>query len=289
MSLCYSANKKAITAITTNDGIATRKVSAVWGNVGGQKTKLWESSSYGGNYLLAAMKGGSTRLALYKYEKSGFAIQKEYNNIAFGDETSSITYKIYILPDEQHFVARRYNNNSCQSSGLFVFNKDMSISTIIKQIYSGNSEYAQYVGQLFFISGDLNYWFYIKNAYGNYTNTMAIEKLCENAEIGPITFPSGYTGIRYIKAYDMDNHFVCFLKKSNGNECIAMVQFPTVSAQFRVLSSIDLATDYKVNDASPISISADRKYISVNRGGIYKSDKPFEITNVFMLLKVTDL
>lgn len=289
MSLCYSANKKAITSITANDGTKTRKISAVWGNIAGQKTKLWESSSNGGNYLLATMRDGSTRLSLYKYGKSGFAKQQAYGNIAFGDESSSITYKIYILPDGQHFVACRYNNSSCQSSGLFVFNKDLTISTITKQIYSGNSEYAEYAGQLFFISGDLNYWFYIKNAYGSYTNTMAIEKLSENAELGLITFPNGYTGIRYIKAYDMDNHFVCFLKKSNGNECIAIVQFPTIPAQFRVLSSIDLATDYKANDENPISMSADRKYISVNRGGIYKSDSPFEITNVFMLLKVTNL
>lgn len=42
MSAIFGADKKAITAITANDGIATRKISAVWGNVGGQKTKLWE-------------------------------------------------------------------------------------------------------------------------------------------------------------------------------------------------------------------------------------------------------
>lgn len=42
MSAIFSTDKKAITAITANDGAATRKISAVWGNVNSQKTKLWE-------------------------------------------------------------------------------------------------------------------------------------------------------------------------------------------------------------------------------------------------------
>lgn len=295
MNLCYGANKKAITTITANDGADTRKISAVWGNVSGQKVKLWAPSSNNGQaYILASITEDSNRLAIYKYNKTGFDRQQAYDNAALGDASNIIAYRIYMLPDGLHFIAGRYTNRKCtsdhyQSSGLFVLNNDFSISTVLREINAGISGYARYAGQLFFISGDLNYWFYIKNAYGGYTNTMAIEKLSENAEIGLITFPNGYTGIRYIKAYDMDNHFVCFLKKSNGNECIAIVQFPTVPAQFRVLSSIDLATDYKANAANPISISTDRKYISVNRGGIYKSDNPFEITNVFMLLKVTNL
>ena len=42
MSVIFGTDKKAITAITANDGAATRKISAVWGNVDGQKAKLWE-------------------------------------------------------------------------------------------------------------------------------------------------------------------------------------------------------------------------------------------------------
>ena len=48
MSAIFGADKKAITTITANDGADTRKISAVWGNVSGQKVKLWAPSSNNG-------------------------------------------------------------------------------------------------------------------------------------------------------------------------------------------------------------------------------------------------
>lgn len=295
MNLCYGANKKAITTITANDGADTRKISAVWGNVSGQKVKLWAPSSNNGQaYILASITENSNRLAIYKYNKTGFDRQQVYDNAALGDASNIIAYRIYMLPDGLHFIAGRYTNQECtndhyQSSGLFVLNNDFSISTVLREINAGNSGYARYAGRLFFASGDLNYWFYVRETNGLYTNTIYIEKMSEAVEIGPVMFPNEYTGIRHITAYDMDNHFLCLLQKSNGNECIAIVQFPTVSAQFRVLSFIDLPADYLINEASPFSISTDGKYISVNRGGTYTSSSPFEVTNIFMLLKITNL
>lgn len=124
MSLCYGANKKAITAITANDGIATRKISAVWGNVGGQKTKLWAAKSKVTNYkaIMALYSSGNLKFMLASIMSTGETMISDLPG-THPDDRNSTHYMISECSNHSMcaIFGKGYNNPS-----VSIYNGEMS-------------------------------------------------------------------------------------------------------------------------------------------------------------------